>query len=283
MEQVYEFKASSVELATKKGLEELGLTEEEAEIEVVSAGGIFAKALVRITPKKQVEAEEIEEEAEELPAMEESEDEAEETEEEGKPERRRERVRRDREPDEAYLMKKEMREKGKEFVKEMVRLMGYDVEVEGKIHEDEVCLYLTGEDAKNLIGHKGETLEALQTVADRYLNKGKEERVRVVLDAAFYRERRRKTLTGLAKKLAEQAYRQKREISLEPMNSYERRIIHAALANSEEATTRSEGEGKYRHVVIVPNVPVMSYGNSSEFRKKGPAKTKSYGYEKRKF
>ena len=228
--------------------------------------------------------EDVEEETEDV--EEEPVDEAEEAEGEEKrqrePRERRER-RRERPVDPMYEKKKEMRDQGKEFIKETVRLMGYDVSVDGKIFDEEICLCIIGDDAKNCIGHKGETLEALQTIADRVLNKGNEDRIRVVVDAAFYRERRKKTLTGLARKLATQAYKQKKEIALEPMNSYERRIIHAALSGSEEATTRSEGEGKYRHVVIVPNVPVMSYGSSSEFKKKGPAKTKSYGYNKRKF
>ena len=68
------------------------------------------------------------------------------------------------------------------------------------------------------------------------------------------------------------------------MNSYERRIIHSALTGSDDATTRSDGEGKYRHVVIVPKSGTMSYGNaSSDFRRKGPQKTKSFGYNKKRF
>ena len=177
-----------------------------------------------------------------------------------------------------------MLEKGLVFVETTAKMMGLNVTVEGKVRREEVCIYVAGDDAKGVIGRKGETLEALQSLTSAYLNKDREERIRVIVDADFYRERRKKTLTALAKKLAKQAFDQHKEIALEPMNSYERRILHAALANSNEATTRSDGEGKDRHVVIVPKNGVMSYGNtSSQFRKKGPSKTKSYGYNKRKF
>ena len=136
MDNYYEFKASSVELATKNGLEELGLTEEEVEIEVVQKGGIFAKAIVRITPiqKEEAPAEEVAEEAEEI--VEESEEET--TERSERPERRERRRRENDDPE--YALKKEMRDAGKEFIKETVRLMGYEITVDGKIREDEICL-----------------------------------------------------------------------------------------------------------------------------------------------
>lgn len=299
MEKSYEFKGASVEQAKKRGLAELGVEEEDVTVEVVSKGGIFAKATVKITVK---EKEETEAEEEELPPTYEelarkgemfknyddyktfaSERGIDDEEQEEKKPQRRERVR-EEEPDELYEVKKEMLEKGLVFVETTAKMMGLNVTVEGKVRREEVCIYVAGDDAKGVIGRKGETLEALQSLTSAYLNKDREERIRVIVDADFYRERRKKTLTALAKKLAKQAFDQHKEIALEPMNSYERRILHAALANSNEATTRSDGEGKDRHVVIVPKNGVMSYGNtSSQFRKKGPSKTKSYGYNKRKF
>ena len=299
MEKSYEFKGASVEQAKKRGLAELGVEEEDVTVEVVSKGGIFAKATVKITV---TEKEETEAEEEELPPTYEelarkgemfknyddyktfaSERGIDDEEQEEKKPQRRERVR-EEEPDELYEVKKEMLEKGLVFVETTAKMMGLNVTVEGKVRREEVCIYVAGDDAKGVIGRKGETLEALQSLTSAYLNKDREERIRVIVDADFYRERRKKTLTALAKKLAKQAFDQHKEIALEPMNSYERRILHAALANSNDATTRSDGEGKDRHVVIVPKNGVMSYGNtSSQFRKKGPSKTKSYGYNKRKF
>lgn len=280
MEKYYEFKASTADNAIRNGLAELGLTEEEVDIEVVSNGGIFSRAVVRISPKP-VEEKVVEEPVEEAETSEEKTEKAEEKE---VAETEEKVVLTDEEREEKFRKNKEMREKGKEFIAEIARLIGSDVTVEGKVREDEVCLYIGGDDAKNFIGYKGETLEAMQTLVSHYLNKDEiGDRTRIVVDADFYRERRKKTLTALAKKLAKQAYNQHREISLEPMNSYERRIIHAALTNSDEASTRSDGEGKARHIVIVPKSAMMSYGNSSDFRKKGPQKTKSFGYNKRRF
>ena len=277
MEKYYEFKASTADNAIRNGLAELGLTEEEVDIEVVSNGGIFSRAVVRISPKI-VEEQVASTETTDTPEETEETDEREEIKTEEKP------VLTEEEREERFRKNKELREKGKEFIAEIARLTGANVTIEGKVREDEVCLYIGGDDAKNFIGYKGETLEAMQTLVSHFLNKDETgERTRIVLDADFYRERRKKTLTALAKKLARQAYNQHREISLEPMNSYERRIIHAALTNSDEASTRSDGEGKARHIVIVPKSAMMSYGNSSDFRKKGPQKTKSFGYNKRRF
>lgn len=277
MEKYYEFKASTADNAIRNGLAELGLTEEEVDIEVVSNGGIFSRAVVRISPKI-VEEQVASTETADTPEETEETDEREEIKTEEKP------VLTEEEREERFRKNKELREKGKEFIAEIARLTGANVTIEGKVREDEVCLYIGGDDAKNFIGYKGETLEAMQTLVSHFLNKDETgERTRIVLDADFYRERRKKTLTALAKKLARQAYNQHREISLEPMNSYERRIIHAALTNSDEASTRSDGEGKARHIVIVPKSAMMSYGNSSDFRKKGPQKTKSFGYNKRRF
>ena len=302
MEKSFEFKGATVEQAKKKGFAELGLTEDDVTVEVLSQGGLFTKATVKITIKDE-EEDELPPTYEELArkgemfknyeayqayaaehGLDETATEEDETEDVPVQKEKAFEEKKDREPDELYEVKKEMLEKGKEFIAETTRLMGLNVTVEGKVKRDEVCIYVGGNDAKGLIGRKGETLEAAQSLANAYLNKDREEWIRVIVDADFYRERRKKTLIALAKRLAKQAFDQHREIALEPMNSYERRIMHAALANSDEATTRSDGEGRDRHIVIVPKNGVMSYGNtSSQFRKKGPSKTKSYGYNKRKF
>ena len=286
-----EFKASTVELATKNGLEEMGLSAEEAEIEVLARGGIFSKAIVRITPKAKEETiDDVSAESEDAEAIETavSEEIAENTEEdkgltEEKKAESEETAETPEEREARFQTMKSFREPGKTFISEVANLMGANITVECKIKEDEVCFYIGGEDARMFIGYKGETLEATQTLLGQYLNSGRENRIRVIVDADFYRERRKRTLVALAKKLAKQAYNQHKEIALEPMNSYERRIIHSALQNSYDATTRSDGEGKARHVVIVPKSGLMTYGNSSDFKKKGPTKTKSFGYNKKRF
>lgn len=283
-----EFKASTIELATKNGLEEMGLTEEEAEIEVLARGGIFSKAIVRITPKEKEQMDETLSESEEVEEINSavSEEltetaEAEKSLSEDKKEESEENVETPEEREARFEAMKSFREPGKTFISDVANLVGANITVECKIKEDEVCFYIGGEDARTFIGYKGETLEATQTLLGQYLNAGRENRIRVIVDADFYRERRKRTLIALAKKLAKQAYNQHREIALEPMNSYERRIIHSALQNSYDATTRSDGEGKARHIVIVPKSGLMTYGNSSDFKKKGPSRTRSFGYKKR--
>ena len=289
MERDYEFKGASVEAAIDKGLKKLGLTKEEAEIEVVSEnGGLFSKATVIVKPK--AENGEIIEENEDIP--EENEEVTEENGEEAEVEEkksdkpRRDRNDRDRKPKERIDYFAEEKVKGKEYIERITVAFGGKYRVDAKSYQDEICFFISGDDANVFIGHRGETLDAIQYLVSQYLNKGKEdeERVRVTVDADFYRERRKRTLTALAKRVAAKAMEEKKEIALEPMNSYERRIIHSALQNSYDATTRSEGEGKDRHVVIVPKCEVMSYGNvSAEFRKKGPKKIKSYGQKKSRF
>ena len=104
-----------------------------------------------------------------------------------------------------------------------------------------------------VIGHHGEVLDAIQTIAGAVANIGNEQYKKVVVDCENYRETRRKTLTALAEKLAKKAVEKGRKYKLEPMNPYERRIIHSALADREDVKTSSEGDEPNRYVVIIPN------------------------------
>ena len=104
-----------------------------------------------------------------------------------------------------------------------------------------------------LVGHRGEILDALQVLAGAVANIGREEYKRVVVDCEGYREKREQTLRRLAQKLADKAVRTGRKVAIEPMTPYERRIIHAALADSTEVKTTSEGKEPNRYVVVVPN------------------------------
>lgn len=115
-------------------------------------------------------------------------------------------------------------------------------------------LYVTiaGDDSGVAIGYRGEALDAFQYLALTFLNEQKCDFKKVVVDCENYREKRRETLTALALRLAEKSVRLQRKIALEPMNPFERRIIHSALADSEIATTESEGEEPSRYIVIIP-------------------------------
>ena len=139
----------------------------------------------------------------------------------------------------------------KAFLREMTRLMGVDVAIEmGTDPEGNIFASMTGDTLGILIGRRGETLDALQYLTSLKVNRGREGYVRVTLDTENYRARREDTLIRLANRMAGRAVRTGRRVSLEPMNPYERRIIHFALQNNEMVTTHSEGDEPNRHVVI---------------------------------
>lgn len=118
---------------------------------------------------------------------------------------------------------------------------------------EKVEINITSTDSSRVIGRHGEVLDAIQAMASAVANIGREEYKRVVVDCEEYRAGREKTLTELAHKLAKKAVERQRRVSLEPMNPYERRIIHSALADSEEVKTISSGKEPSRFVVIIPN------------------------------
>ncbi len=197
MRQVEE-SAKNVDLAIEKALTKLGITQNQAEIEVLSTGGLFKQAKVRVT-KKQTEG-----------------------------------------------------EAAAKFVEEVLEKMGLTFVVELEESETDVKLELTGTETGCVIGYRGEVLDALQYLASLVANKGKEGYKRIILDTENYREKRVEKLNSLAKNLESKAMRIRKPVKLEPMNSFERRIIHSALQNSENVVTRSEGTSPNRYVVIVP-------------------------------
>ena len=124
------------------------------------------------------------------------------------------------------------------------------INVEYKEEGRELNIDLAGDDMGVLIGKRGQTLDSLQYLVSLIVNKESEEYIRVKVDTENYRKRRQDTLENLAKNIAFKVKRTKRTVSLEPMNPYERRIIHSALQNDKFVTTHSEGEEPYRHVVV---------------------------------
>ena len=197
MRQVEE-SAKNVDLAIEKALTKLGITQNQAEIEVLSAGGLFKQAKVRVT-KKQTEG-----------------------------------------------------DVAAKFVEEVLEKMGLTFVVELEESETDVKLELTGTETGCVIGYRGEVLDALQYLASLVANNGKEGYKRIILDTENYREKRVEKLNSLAKNLESKAMRIRKPVKLEPMNSFERRIIHSALQNSENVFTKSEGTSPNRYVVIVP-------------------------------
>ena len=139
----------------------------------------------------------------------------------------------------------------KTFLADTMKAMNMEVEIETSIDEDgALCADLCGEHMGILIGKRGQTLDSLQYLANRVANKHQEGYVRVKLDTENYRARREETLKHLAKNIAHKVKRNRRPVALEPMNPYERRIIHSALQSDPYVTTHSEGEEPYRKVVI---------------------------------
>ena len=143
-------------------------------------------------------------------------------------------------------------EKAKEILEELLKGMEIDAGISAKEIEDYISLEITTPDSALVIGRQGKTLGALQYLVNLIINKGSEERIKVILDTEGYRERRKAKLMELAKRLAQRAKEGDTEVFLEPMNPYERRIIHTTLAEDPDVETESVGEGMERQVVISP-------------------------------
>ena len=139
-----------------------------------------------------------------------------------------------------------------DFLKDVFRTMNMEVEIDVVYDADEktMDIDLKGDDMGILIGKRGQTLDSLQYLTSLVVNKCTEDYIRVKLDIENYRERRKETLETLARNIAYKVKRIRRPVSLEPMNPYERRIIHSALQNDRYVVTRSEGEEPFRHVVV---------------------------------
>ena len=201
----YEFTGKTVDEAVDEGLKALGLTREEADIEVLEEGkkgGLFTKGI-----KARVKI--------------------------GK--------------------KRTDGERAVEFSEGMFAHLNITATTELEEGEENTKINVVTSNSYAIIGHRGEFLDALQVLAGAVANIGREEYKRVVVDCENYREKREETLKRLANKLAEKAVRTGRKVSIEPMTPYERRIIHAALADSTEVKTASEGKEPNRYIVVIPN------------------------------
>ncbi len=141
----------------------------------------------------------------------------------------------------------------REFLDKVFDAMGIKADIKVEQTEEEINIELSGDEMGILIGKRGQTLDSLQYLTSLYVNKNSDNYVRVKLDTENYRSRRKDTLENLAKNLAYKVKRTKRPVVLEPMNPYERRIIHSALQNDKYVSTHSEGDEPYRKVVITYN------------------------------
>ena len=244
---IIEATGKTIEEAIESGLKELGkdISEVETEVLVQPSSGILGfgkkEAKVRLTViEKQVEEVPVEAiQVEEVPVeaiqVEEVSVEVKPVESDGEGNRN------DAE---------EIAADAKEFLNTILEKMGISAVIEKMIKADRITLHIHGEDLGVLIGKHGQTLDALQYIINLKANKGKENRFFIMLDVENYRARREETLKNLAHRLASRVKRNRNKVVLEPMNGFERKIIHVALQDTEHVRTESEGQDPYRHVVI---------------------------------
>lgn len=259
-----EVTGKTIEDAVRSGLVRLGKIKEEVEIEVLSEPksgflGFGSKpAVVRLTEKNKGKtvstAEAAVETEEEVVAVQSITEEAVAVQEEvvgadSLPTAEEQPVETAEAAVEAFTAD-EAAAKAKDFLLEVLHNMGIEVMIEKMIKADKIILHLHGKNLGILIGKHGQTLDALQYLTNLTTNQGQENRHFIMLDVENYRQRREETLKQLADRLAGRVKRNKEKVVLEPMNGYERKIIHVALQNEEHVRTESEGQDPYRHVVI---------------------------------
>lgn len=152
----------------------------------------------------------------------------------------------------AKVEKLSLDETARKFMSDVFRAMNMDVEITVTYNEEEAMMDvdLSGDEMGVLIGKRGQTLDSLQYLLSLVVNKEAEGYIRVKVDTENYRDRRKETLENLAKNIAYKVKKTRRSVSLEPMNPYERRIIHSALQNDKFVSTHSEGEEPFRKVVV---------------------------------
>lgn len=224
--------AKTVDDAVTEALLDLMVTRDDVEIEIIDKGskgflGIGAKdAHVKVTLKNKEEEQSVFEELIEEPIIENT--------------------------DVKVAVKEDPVEVGMAFLKEVLSNMEIDATIEATITKERINMVISGDKMGLLIGKRGETIDALQYLVNLVVNKNSEKYTRVVLDTENYRQRREETLKKLAFRLAKKASQTNKKIVLEPMNPYDRRIIHSALQNSKTVKTYSEGKEPYRKIVIIP-------------------------------
>lgn len=226
MKKSIEVKAQSVDLAIEDGLSQLNTTKDRVDVEVLSEGGLFSKAQVRLTLK----------------------------------------------PTAAEVVE--------DFCNNLLEKMHIKAQAIVTEEDSVIKIDIMGDEASHAIGYRGETLDSIQYLALTVLNQGHQFK-KVVVNTGCYREKREQTLISLANRLADKAYRTGKKVVLEPMNPFERRIIHTAIQDSAKATTASEGEEPLRHVVIIPKSGGTPKNNDVAKKKRtGMPKFKSFGYKR---
>ena len=174
----------------------------------------------------------------------------------------------------------------KEFIDNTLSLLGFDCVTTLELGEEQDVIRISGKDTGSVIGYRGDVLDSIQYLSHLVANKSKPLEKRLLIDAENYRDKRVATLTSLAKKLAYKVRKTLRPVELEPMNPFERRIIHTTLQDDEYIVTSSVGEDPNRHLVISPSEKAKNYmydhSKIYDFKKNG-IKTRSFGNKRRRF
>ncbi len=244
--------AKTVEKAIKEGLEQLNATQDQVNIKILDQGGLFRKAKVELTleePEQKEEPKAKKETKKESTKVtkEENKEAKVETTKEVKKEEKKEEKETKKQPvnlDDARVI-------GGEFLKGLFNHLNIETVITSTNTEDGINYNVKGDKVSDLIGYRGETLNSIQYLLSIVL-KNAGYKVKAYLDVQNYKKRREETLVSLAERLARKAIKLNKPVELEPMNAYERRIIHAALTDNEQVTTHSEGEEPNRHLIITP-------------------------------
>ena len=267
-----EKKARSVEEAIESALNELNISKEEAVIEIVQEAskgflGLGAKeAVVKVSVKSAGSAPEAEAQTESVSAAEPVQ--------EAKP------------VDGKLYSSPSPAENAKNFISDILNAMGIEVKVTAVLEEDVVKINLDGENMGIVIGKRGDTLDSLQYLTSLVVNQSSEDYIKISIDTENYREKRSEALNALSTRLAAKVARTGKKFTLEPMNPYERRIIHSNLQDNEFVTTFSIGQEPYRKVVIAPKYPKQFGGKKGGYGKGGrkrPSGSGRGGYNRQSF
>lgn len=232
----------SVEIAIQNGLLECGMKREEVDVKVIDEGGLFKKAKVVLTWGEQPAVEQ--ETEKELEQVEENQETIETLEETPASEPAKEKKKR-------IFDTSRIEKAGQEFLLGLVKFIDENATVEVNAGENEVTYSVKGENLGKLIGFHGDNIAAVQMLLSGLKTKG-EGAIRLYVDIDGYKANRNQSLIDLANKTAEQAIKIERNIHLDPMSAYDRRIVHLTLQERDDVTTESTGEGEKRHVVVKP-------------------------------
>ena len=175
-------------------------------------------------------------------------------------------------------VKETIQDKAVDFLEKIFNIMEIKSEIAVEFDEEEktMNINIVGEDMGVLIGKRGQTLDSLQYLVSLVVNKESEDYIKVKLDTENYRERRKETLENLAKNIAYKVKKTRKSVSLEPMNPYERRIIHSALQNDKFVETHSEGEEPYRKIVVTLKKGVRDYNRSYSYNRNNNYRKNNY-------